>query len=141
MQKCGSAFGKRKMKSISNVEHRDNGVLLQASSKEEVEYAIMKENCNRFRLAYTSPALEGNSYHELGPSGKGLLSRDILTSQEVLQNRPEVKEIFDLFCQSSRNLIPSEISNEQWIEHWKHTKERTAFLSQACTLVIIKHTC
>ena len=32
-----SAFSKRRMKSISSVEHRDNGVLLQASTKEAVE--------------------------------------------------------------------------------------------------------
>ena len=99
---------------------------MQTSTKEEVEHAIMKENSNRFRLACTSPTLEGNLYHELGPSGEGPLSRDILTSQELLQNRPEVKEIFELFSQSSRNFISSKISTEQWIEHWKHTNERTA---------------
>ena len=59
------------MKSINNVECRDNGALMQASSKEEVEYAIMKENSNRFRLACTSPTLEGNLHYELGPSGEG----------------------------------------------------------------------
>ena len=71
---------------------------MQASSKEDVKHAIMKENSTRFRLAYTSPTLEGNLYHELGPSGEGPLSKDILTSQELLQNRPEVKEVFELFC-------------------------------------------
>ena len=125
-KRCNSTFGKKKMKSINNVEYRDNGVLIQTSTKEELEHAIMKENSNRFRLAYTSPTLEGNLHHELGPSGEGPLSRDILTSQELLQNRPEVKEIFELFIQSSRNFISSKISTEQWIEHWKHAIERTA---------------
>ena len=101
------------MKSINNIECRDNGVLTQASSKEEVEHAIMKENSNRFRLAYTSPTLEGNLCHKLGPSGEGPLLRDILTSQELLQNRPEVKEIFELFRQSSCNIISSKILTEQ----------------------------
>ena len=112
-KRCNSTFGERKMKSINNVEHRDNGVLMQASSKEEVEHAIMKEKSNRFRLTCISPTLEGNRCHKLGLSGEGLLSRDILTSQELLQNRPEVKEIFKLFCQSSRNIISSKISTEQ----------------------------
>lgn len=125
-KRCNSTFGKRKMKSIRSVEYRDNGVLIQASSKEEVEHAIMKENSSRFRLAYTSLLLEGNLHHELGPSGEGPLSRDILTSQELLQDRPEVKEIFEMFRQSSNKTIPSQISTEQWIEHWKHAKERTA---------------
>ena len=105
------------MKSINNVECRDNGVLTQASSKEEVEHAIMKENSNRFWLAYTSPTLEGDLCYKLGPSGEGPLSRDILTSRELLQNRPEVKEMFELFHQSSHNIILLKISTEQWIEH------------------------
>ena len=100
-KRCNSTFGKRKMKSISSVEHRDNGVLLQASTKEAVEFAIMKENSNRFRLAYSSPLLEGNLHFELGPSGEGPLSADILGSQEQLRNRPEVEEIFKLFRQSA----------------------------------------
>ena len=47
-KRCNSTFGKKKMKSINNVEHRENGVLMQTSTKEEVEHAIMKENSNRF---------------------------------------------------------------------------------------------
>ena len=82
---------------------------MQASSKEEAEQAIMKENSSRFRLACISPLLEGNLHHELGPSGEGPLSRDILTSQELLQDRPEVKEIFEMFRQSSNKTIPSQI--------------------------------
>ena len=80
---------------------------MQASSKEEVEHAIMKENLSRFRLACTSPLLEGNLHHELGPLGEGPPSRDILTSQELLQDRPEVKEIFEMFRQSSSKTIYS----------------------------------
>ena len=47
-KRCNSTFSKRKMKSISSIEHRDNSVILQASSKEEIEHTIMKENSNRF---------------------------------------------------------------------------------------------
>ena len=125
-KRCNTTFGKRKMKSISSVEHRDNGVLLQASTKEAVEFAIMQENSNRFRLAYSSPLLEGNLHFELGPSGEGPLSADILGSQEQLRNRPEVEEIFKLFRQSSHLSISSQISTEHWIDHWKCAKERTA---------------
>ena len=114
------------MKSISSVEYRKNGVLLQAISKEEVEYAIMKENSGRFRLAYTSPTLEGNLYNDLGPSGEGPMTNDILNSQEQFHNQPEVKEIFFLFHNSPHHTISSHITPEQWIEHWRHAKERTA---------------
>ena len=83
------------MKLISSVECRNNGVLLQALSKEEVEHAIIKENSNRFWLAYTSPTLEDYLHCELGPSGEGPLSIDMHASQEQMQNRLKVKEIFE----------------------------------------------
>ena len=100
------------MKSISCVEHRDNGVLLKASSKEEVEHAIMKENFNRFRLAYAYSTLEGCLYYELGSSGEGPLSLNLFTSQEQSQNRLEAKEIFELFRYSSHSLISSNITTK-----------------------------
>ena len=125
-KRCNQTFGKRKLKSIDSVEYRENGVLLQATSKEEVEYAIMKENSCRFRLAYTSPILQGDLHDSLGPSGEGSLTNDILTSQEQLHNHLEVKEIFALFHNSPHHLISSHITTEQWIEHWRHAKERTA---------------
>ena len=44
-------FGKKRMKAINRVEHRDNRVLIQVMSKTEVERVIMKENEMRFQLA------------------------------------------------------------------------------------------
>ena len=43
-KRCNHTFGKKKLKAIKRVEYRENGVLIQAITKEEVEYAIMKEN-------------------------------------------------------------------------------------------------
>ena len=70
------------MKLISSVKHKEKGVLIQAISKEEVEYAIMKENSSRFRLACASPTLEGYLCCDLGPSEEGPMRRDTLNSQE-----------------------------------------------------------
>ena len=99
-KQCNNTFGKKKLKAIKRVEYRENGVLIQAITKEEVEFAIIKENSARFRLAYSSPILDSKMCCKLGPSGEDPLVKDILTSQEQLCNRPEVQEIFDLFYNS-----------------------------------------
>ena len=86
----------------------------------------MKENSARFRLAYSSPTLDSEMRCALGPSGEGPLTKDILTSQEQLCNRPEVQEILELFRNSQHESISTHITSDQWIDHWKHAKERTA---------------
>ena len=35
---CNNTFGKKKLKAIKRVEYRENGVLIQAITKEEVEF-------------------------------------------------------------------------------------------------------
>ena len=47
-------------------------------SKEEVEYAIMKENVVRFKLAYSLPILSLELSNDLGRVGEGRISQDIL---------------------------------------------------------------
>ena len=59
------------MKAINRVENKEEGVLVQVTTKSEIENAIMKENSLRFRLACSSPLLENTLYEELGPSGEG----------------------------------------------------------------------
>ena len=80
LKRCNSTFGKHKLKAINRVEYREDGELIQVSTKNEVENAKMKENLSRFRLAYSSLILEENMCKELGPSGEGNLSQDILNS-------------------------------------------------------------
>lgn len=126
IQNCNTTFGKRKLQAIYRVECRENGVLLQTTTKEAVEHAIMKENSNRFRLACSSPTLYGNLHNDLSPLGEGPLVHYILTSQESLRSRPEVQGVFDLFHNSQHKSISSHIATEQWIEQWSHAKERTA---------------
>ena len=99
------------------MECRENGVLLQATTKKALEYVIMKEKSARFRLSCTSPTLDSNMHNDLGPSVEGPLANDILTSQEKLCIRPEVQEIFDLFRNSQHEPISPCITTEQWIEH------------------------
>ena len=125
-KRCNSTFGKQKMKSINKVEHVEEGNLVQVVTKEEVENAIMKENSSRFRLAYSSPLLNDELSEELGLSGEGSLSKDILGSQSQLQRHPEVQEVFELFQGSQHQRITTQIMTEQWIDHWEGAKERTS---------------
>jgi hypothetical protein len=46
--------------------------------KEEVEWAIMKENTGCFRLAYTLLLLERELHEDLGILGEGKLIEDLL---------------------------------------------------------------
>ena len=86
---------------------------MQVSTKSEVENATMKENSNRFCLACSSPLLENKLCRELGSSKEGNLSKDLLESQAMLQNLPEVQEVFEMFCNSHHEKIHAEIACEQ----------------------------
>ena len=83
-KRCNSTFGKQKMKSINKVEHKEEGVLVQVTTQDEVENAIMKENSTQFRLACSSLIFKDEMCKELDPSGEGRLAQDILGSQEQL---------------------------------------------------------
>ena len=72
----------------------------------------MKENSSRFRLAYSALILDDNICEELGPSGEGKLSQEILNSQEQLHNYPEVQEIFKLFHHSQYKIISMYITTD-----------------------------
>ena len=83
-KRCNNTFGKHKLKIINRVEYREDRILIQVFTKNEVENAIIKENSSRFRLTYSSLILEENMCEELGLLGEGKLSQDILNSQEQL---------------------------------------------------------
>ena len=123
---CNNTFGRSRLNAINRVEYRENGELVQVTTKEEIENDIMIENSSRFRLAYSSPLLDDELCEEVDLSGEGGLSTDILNSQQHLYHRPEVQEIFKLFHQSKHKTILSIITTASWIEHWKRAKERTS---------------
>ena len=77
----------------------------------------MRENSSRFRLAYSALILEDNMCEELGSSEEGNLSKEILNSQEQLQNQLEVQKIFKLFHYSQYKTISIHIITDQWIEY------------------------
>ena len=60
------------------MEYKEEGVLIQVITKEEVENMIMKENSLQFALLYSSPILEDDLYEALGPLGEGSLVKDII---------------------------------------------------------------
>ena len=75
-----NTFGRCKLKAINRVEYREDEELIQVSTKNEVENAIMKENSSRFRFVYSLLILEDFMCKELGLSGEGNLTQDILNS-------------------------------------------------------------
>ena len=100
------------MKAINRVECRDNGALIQVSSKVEVERVIMKENETRFKLAYSLLMLNSDMCIDLELSGEGSLAREILSSQRQLEDALDVQEIFELFRNYKYDEILSIISVE-----------------------------
>ena len=59
-------FGKPKLNSITAVEYKEHGIIIQSSSKIQVERAIMKENSKRFQLAYSLPLFEKSILEQIG---------------------------------------------------------------------------
>ena len=83
----------------------------------------MKENSSRFKLAYASQLLEGDLYSQLGMSGEGVLSEEILNGQVNLECHPEIKEVLSLFRKGYCKQIEIHIIIEKWINHWKKAKK------------------
>ena len=79
----------------------------------------MKENSSWFRLLCLLTMLEDHLPKDLGLLGEGISAKDILRSQEWLQQHLELQEAFELFYGSKYQLIRTEVNVEQWIEHWK----------------------
>ena len=52
--------------------------MIQVLIKEEVEWAIIKENTGYFRLAYILSLLKEDLYEDLSILGKGKLAEDLL---------------------------------------------------------------
>ena len=45
---CNNTFRRSRLNAINRVEHRENGELVQVTTKEEIENAIMIKNSSRF---------------------------------------------------------------------------------------------
>ena len=65
----------------------------------------MKENSGRFRLACLYPFLEGYIFSQLRISGEGFLADNILSNQENLDEKPEVKEVLSISKTGRREKI------------------------------------
>ena len=85
-KRCNSTFGCQKIKAMNRVEYREEGVLIQINTKEEVENTVMRENSSRFRLTYSALILEDRLCTELGLSGEGDLSKDIFRTSKISMN-------------------------------------------------------
>ena len=64
--RCNANFDKKKMASITKVEHKHKGSAVQSTCKSGVEAVIMKENLTKFKLVQTSLLLSPNILTELG---------------------------------------------------------------------------
>jgi hypothetical protein len=51
---------------------------MQVSAKDELEYEIMRENVEWFKLVYLLLLLEGELYKELSTLGEGKFLEDVL---------------------------------------------------------------
>ena len=99
---------------------------MQASTKNEVESVIMRQNSGSFRLACSSPLLEGNVCSQLGISVEGVLVYEILSNKENLEESPEVKKNLGLLKTDKREKIDTAITTEKCTERWNKSKERTS---------------
>ena len=79
-KRCNVTFWRKRIKVIKRVECRDNGVLIQVTSKAEVERVIMKENKKRFKLTRSSLMLNSDMCVDLGLLEEGSLTKEILGS-------------------------------------------------------------
>ena len=62
----------------------------------------MKENSNRFIIAYSSPLLQDNTAQNLGYSGEGQLSRNIWLNRTEIETTDErLKNLMKLFHNST----------------------------------------
>ena len=62
---------------------------MQLASQHLIEQAMMKENSNRFILAHSSPLLQDATAHDLGFSGEGQLSKDMLLNRKDVETSDE----------------------------------------------------
>ena len=77
------------------------GCVAQVTSKHLIEQAIMKENSNKFILACSSPLLQDTTARDLGYSGEGQLSKNMLLhSAELETNDARLKDLVNLFHNS-----------------------------------------
>ena len=83
----------------------------------------MKENYNRFILAHSSTVLKDTTAQDLGYSGEGQLSKNVLLNREDLITSDErLQDLMKLFHNSPQTKMHQFVTVAQWNEHWSHSE-------------------
>ena len=110
---------------------------MQATSQHLIEQAIMKENYNRFILAYSSPLLQDTTVRDVGCSGEGQPSKDMLLHSDELETSDErLKDLMKLFHISPHVKKHPYVTFAQWNEYWSHSEGKLLLLCQDCIMDI-----
>ena len=117
-------FGKRRMNSISQVEYFSGSSLVRVSNQFAIEKAIMTENSSRFILAYSSPLTNQPLLGRLGMCGENTDAQRLLHESASIE-AGELSQILSLFHKINDLQIPSAVSPNDWISHWKSATEAT----------------
>ena len=109
--------------------------MTQVKLQNLIEQAIMQENSHWFTLAYISPLLKPNAVNNLGHTGEGQQSRNILWSKTNIESSDERhKNLMELFIiPHTMSQIPLFLSRNRMIIG--HTvKKKQLHLSQVCIM-------
>jgi hypothetical protein len=125
-------FDDQRKGAIMIVEAPDeHGNMVEYSAREDIERACLQENEQRFRQANDTPFMRSPLVDEFGYLGIGENSRAVLTGEYIPP--PNIDKYAAMLLQHLKQSTASKqpprflsmISTEQYIQGWKHAKERT----------------
>ena len=78
----------------------------------------MKEKSNKLLLDYSSPLLQDDIVQNLGYSGEGQRSKNMLLNRKEIETTDEhLKDLMKLFNNSTHTKMHSFVTVAQWNEH------------------------
>ena len=91
---------------------------MQVTSQRLIEQEIMKENFNRFILAYSSPLLQDATAQDLGFSSEDQINKNMLLNRTFLETSDErLKDLTRLFHNSLHMKMHPFVTVFQWNAH------------------------
>ena len=110
--------------------HDEAGNVVERTTKDDVEQACMNENEHRFRQANDTPFMKSPLVEEFGYLGIGENARAVLAGtydppQGTNKFAAMLLEQLKIPDSIRADPLPACIETSQFIQGWKHTKERT----------------